>query len=80
MSFLIAPEFVSSAVSDLSGVGAQLEDAVSAAASRTSVVAAAAGDEVSVAVAALFASHGEAFQAVSGQVADPAAVRGAAVG
>ncbi len=68
MSFVIAPEMVSSAAEDLAGIRAALGEAV-AAASPTTGVAAAAGDEVSTAISALFGTYGREFQALSAQAA-----------
>jgi hypothetical protein len=67
MSFVIAPEFVSDAASNLAGIGSALEDAVTGARASTSGLAAAAADEVSAAIADLFSGHGQAFQAASAQ-------------
>ena len=54
MSFLVVPDVLGSATSDLTGIGSVLTQAHSAAAIPTSAVVAAAGDEVSAAIAALF--------------------------
>lgn len=70
MSFVgIQPDFVTAAASDLAGIGNALGEATAAANSSTTRVLAAAADEVSQAVATMFSSHGEAFQAASAQVA-----------
>jgi hypothetical protein len=70
MSFVIAaPEFVSSAASDVAGIGSSLTAAHAAAAIPTTAVIAAAGDEVSAAIATLFSRHGQAFQQLSAQAA-----------
>ncbi|WP_156766728.1 PE family protein, partial [Mycobacterium sp. E2327] len=70
MSFVIAaPEFMSSAASDLANIESALRSAHAAAAGPTSNVLAAAGDEVSAAIASLFGAHGQAYQALSAQAA-----------
>ena len=69
MSFVIAaPEFVTAAASDLANIGSTIS-AANAAAAPTTAVLAAAKDEVSAAIAALFSSHGQQFQALSAQAA-----------
>lgn len=68
-SFVIVPDAVSSAVSDLGSLGSRIVEATAAASSPTTGVLAAAADEVSEAIATLFSSHGQAFQAASAQVA-----------
>ncbi|WP_415624043.1 PE family protein, partial [Mycobacterium intermedium] len=70
MSYVIAaPDLLSAAAADVASIGRSLSAANSAAASSTSAVAVAAGDEVSAAIAALFSSHGQQFQALSAQAA-----------
>ncbi|TDL05470.1 PE family protein [Mycobacterium paragordonae] len=69
MSFGIVPEFVSAAAADVARVGSAVGEATAAASSPTTGVLAAAADEVSEAIATLFSSHGQAFQAASAQVA-----------
>lgn len=70
MSFVIAaPDLVAMATEDLAGIGASLTAANAAAAVPTSGLLAAAGDEVSAAIAALFSSHGQQYQAMSAQAA-----------
>jgi hypothetical protein len=70
MSNLVAvPDFLSAAAGDLAGIGSALGEANAAAAGPTTLVLAAGEDEVSAAVAALFARHGQAFQALSAQAA-----------
>jgi hypothetical protein len=70
MSFVFAvPDVVSTAATDLAGIGSTLSQANSAAAAETTQVLAAGSDEVSAAVAALFAAHGQGYQALSAQVA-----------
>ncbi|WP_415624259.1 PE family protein, partial [Mycobacterium intermedium] len=69
MAFLsVAPEFIATAATDLAEIGAALDAANSAAAGATSGVLAAGTDEVSLAVAALFGSYGQQYQALSAQV------------
>ena len=63
----VAPEALGSAARQLGGIGAAVNDAHAAAAPVTTTVGAAAGDEVSAAVAALFRSHGAAFEAAGAQ-------------
>lgn len=69
MSFGIVPEFVSAAAADVARVGSAVGEATAAASSPTTGVLAAAADEVSEAIATMFSSHGQAFQAASAQVA-----------
>jgi hypothetical protein len=70
MSFVsAAPELIESAAHDLSGIGSTLGEATHFAAAPTTSIAAAGADEVSVAIAALFSSHGQEFQALSAQAA-----------
>jgi hypothetical protein len=58
MSFVLAvPDLVSTAATDLAGIGSTLTQANSAAAAQTTEVLAAGADEVSAAVAALFGAH-----------------------
>ncbi|OBA70031.1 hypothetical protein A5641_13780 [Mycobacterium sp. 1554424.7] len=65
MSLLaVAPDWLTSAASDLEGIGSSVSAAHLAAAVPTTGVAAAAADEVSQAVAALFAGYGKEFQAL----------------
>jgi hypothetical protein len=66
MSFVIAsPDVLASASSDLAGIGSAIKEATSAAAPSTTSVVAAAEDEVSAAVAKLFGSYGQEFQAIA---------------
>ena len=68
MSYLLAaPEFLSSAASDLAGIGSALTAANSAAAAPTAEVLAA--DEVSAASAAVFSAHASDYQALAGRAA-----------
>ena len=59
------PEMLSSAASDLAGIGSAMAAANAAAASPTSGVVPAAADEVSALTAAQFAAHGSSYQAIS---------------
>jgi hypothetical protein len=69
MSFVIAaPEMVASAASDLAGIRSTISEANAAAVPTTAVIPA-AEDEVSAAIAELFSRHGQAYQALSAQVA-----------
>jgi PE family len=78
MSFVIAvPEMMASAASDVAGIGSMIGEANAAAAAPTTGVLAAAGDEVSAAIASLFSSHAQEFQAVSDQAAAGPAVAAA---
>jgi hypothetical protein len=64
-----APELLSSAAADLESIGSAVDTANAAAAVSTTGLAAAGADEISAAVAALFAGHGQQFQALAGQAA-----------
>jgi hypothetical protein len=66
---LISPEFVTTASSDLSGIGSAIRSANAAAAGSTTSVLAAAQDEVSAAISQLFGSYAQEFQSVSTQAA-----------
>ncbi|MCV7088628.1 PE family protein [Mycobacterium interjectum] len=66
MSFVIAaPEALIAAASDLGTIGSAIRAANAAAAAPTTQLAAAAADEVSAAIAALFSTHGRAYQAAT---------------
>ncbi|QUR67860.1 PE domain-containing protein [Mycobacterium spongiae] len=68
MSFVVAtPELVAAAATELAGIESMIGAANAAAMAPTTSVMAAAADEVSMAIAALFGAHGEAYQAVSAQ-------------
>ena len=70
MSLVIAaPDVMAAAATDLANIGSTIRAADAAAASPTTGILAAAEDEVSAAIAALFSSHGKAFQALSAQAA-----------
>ena len=69
MSFVTAaPEIVASAASALAGIRSTISEANAAAVPTTAVIPA-AEDEVSAAIAELFSRHGQAYQALSAQVA-----------
>ncbi|KAY38572.1 PE domain-containing protein [Mycobacterium tuberculosis] len=69
MSFVnVAPQLVSTAAADAARIGSAINTANTAAAATTQVLVA-AQDEVSTAIAALFGSHGQHYQAISAQVA-----------
>jgi len=68
MSFLaLSPDVLGAAAQQVSGIGAGIAQAHAAAVPVTTSVVAAAGDEVSAAIAALFRSHAQAFQAAGVQ-------------
>jgi hypothetical protein len=68
MSYVTAvPEALDSAATDLARLGSTISAANTAAAVQTTGVGAAAEDEVSTAIAALFGTHGQEFQALSAQ-------------
>ena len=70
MSFVIAaPEALVAAASDLAGIGTTLSTANAAAAAPTTRLLAAGADEVSSAIASLFSSYAQDFQALSTRVA-----------
>jgi hypothetical protein len=70
MPFVVVfPETLVAASADVGGIGSALSAANAVAASATTTVVAAAGDEVSAAIAALFSSHGQQYQALSAQAA-----------
>ncbi|BBX99308.1 hypothetical protein MLAC_46020 [Mycobacterium lacus] len=70
MSFLnVAPDFVAAAASDLAGIGTAISDANVAAAAPTTAIAAAGADEISAAIATLFGTHAQHYQALSAQAA-----------
>ncbi len=70
MSFVsVLPALIGTAATDSAGIGSAVTAANQAAAARTSAVPAAAEDEVSVAIAGLFGSHGQAYQALGAQAA-----------
>jgi PE family len=70
MTFVIAaPEIVASSASELARVGSTLGAATAGALRPTTAVTTAAADEVSAAIASLFSSHGQQFQALSAKAA-----------
>src|SRR5271156_2008686 len=69
MSFVIAPELVTDAASNLANLGSAINAANAAAASPTSDVVAAGADEVSEAVASVFGAHAQFYQALGAQAA-----------
>jgi hypothetical protein len=70
MSFVaVVPELVGQAAGQLENIGSALSAANAAAAPTTTGVVAAAGDEVSAAIASLFSSHAQEFQALNAQAA-----------
>ena len=70
MSFVVvAPDVIRAAATELAGIGSTLSVVEAASAAQTTAVAAAAGDEVSAAIALLFSSHGQRFQALMAQAA-----------
>ncbi|OBA71899.1 hypothetical protein A5641_09710, partial [Mycobacterium sp. 1554424.7] len=66
---VVAAEALAAASANLSGIGSSLRAANAAAAGATTQVAAAADDEVSAAIAALFGSYAQDYQALSAQTA-----------
>lgn len=62
------PDWVTAAAEDLASIGSSMQQATTAASAPTTGIAAAAADEVSAAVAGMFGSFGQEFQAVSAQV------------
>ena len=70
MSYLLTtPGGLQAAASDVAGIGSSLSEAHAAAAAPTSALIAAAEDEVSAAIASLFSSHAQQYQALSAQAA-----------
>ena len=68
MSFVVTiPGAMASAATDLAGIGFTIGAANAAAAAPTNWVLAAGADEVSAAIAAVFSTHGQGFQALSAQ-------------
>lgn len=66
---MAAPDLVATAARDLENIKSMLSEAKSAASGPTTALLHAAEDEVSTAIAALFGTHGKAFQALSAQAA-----------
>lgn len=70
MSFVNAePAALAAAASDVAGIGSSISAANAAAVARTTNLVAAAQDEVSTAITALFGTHAQEFQALSGEAA-----------
>ena len=70
MSFvLVASDMLETAAADVAQIGSAVRAANLAAAVPTTDVAAAGADEVSTAIAALFGTHAQEFQALSAQAA-----------
>ncbi|MCV7089400.1 PE family protein, partial [Mycobacterium interjectum] len=67
-AFLIAaPEALSAASADLSGIGEAIKEAAATWAPSTTGIAPAAGDEVSAAIARLFGNYGQTYQTLGAQ-------------
>lgn len=69
MSVVVAPDWLSAAAADIADLGSAVGAANAAAAAPTTGLLAAAEDEVSAAIAALFSTHGQGYQALSVDVA-----------
>ena len=70
MSFVTAaPEALATAASELANLGTAIKQANATAVASTVAVAPSAADEVSEAIAGVFGSHAQQFQALSSQVA-----------
>ncbi|ODR16184.1 PE family protein [Mycobacterium gordonae] len=70
MSYVIAaPELVAAAATDLANVASTISSVNAAASAGTRTLLAAGADEISVAIAALFDTHAQAYQAVSARAA-----------
>ncbi|WP_156772276.1 PE family protein, partial [Mycobacterium sp. 1245805.9] len=69
MTFLIAvPDVMQTAAGQLAGIGDALSQANGAAAATTTEITAAGADEVSAAIASVFGSHAQQYQALSAQL------------
>ena len=66
---IAAPDTLAATAADVADIGSSLSEANRVAAASTTRVIAAGGDEVSAAIASLFSSHGQAFQALSAHAA-----------
>jgi hypothetical protein len=64
---IAAPGMLVAAAADVAGIGSSLRAAHAVAVGQTTSVAVAAGDEVSAAIASLFSSHAQQYQALSAQ-------------
>jgi len=70
MSFVFAtPEALTAAASNVTNIGSTLSAANAAALAPTTAPLAAAADQVSMAVSAVLSGHGQAYQAISAQLA-----------
>lgn len=70
MAFVTAvPELVVTAASDLVVIGSSVTKANAAAANSTTTLLAAGADEVSAGIATLLGEHGQAYQAISAEIA-----------
>ncbi|OBA72862.1 hypothetical protein A5641_07325 [Mycobacterium sp. 1554424.7] len=66
MSFVsAAPELLQGAAQDLASISSVLREGTATASGPTTAIAAAAHDEVSIAIASMFGSYGQRFQALS---------------
>lgn len=65
----VTPEALTTAATDITGIGRGLDEANAAAATSITGIPAAAADEVSTAIAALFSAQGETFTALNAQAA-----------
>ena len=63
------PETMTTAATDLAGIGSTLSEAHSVAALPTTAVVPAAADEVSTSIAHLFSQHAQDYQALAGKAA-----------
>src|SRR6516165_3207959 len=66
---IVSPDVLTSASSDLTGIGSAIRAANAAAAPSTISVVVAAQDEVSAAIASLFSSHAQGYQTLAAQAA-----------
>ena len=66
---IAAPDVIAAATTDLAKIGSTIKAATADAALPTTGVASAAADEVSAAVAVLFGSHAQGYQALTAQAA-----------
>ncbi|ORA71015.1 PE family protein, partial [Mycobacterium heidelbergense] len=70
MSFLVAvPDVVAAVAENVAGIGSSLSEVNAAAAAPTTMLLAAADDEVSTAIASVFSSHAQQYQALSARAA-----------
>ncbi|EFD60585.1 PE protein [Mycobacterium tuberculosis EAS054] len=68
-NLLVTPELVAAAAADLAGIGSAIGAANAAAGAPTMALLAAGADEVSAAVAAVFSSYAQQYQALSAATA-----------